>query len=136
MSPPRVSLFLSGCGRVPLTLLYIFCIFILQSQSVCPIKEGVFMPHQQPKSVEQQSYSYALRHKTAFLIQALAEQEAQSLRLQRLSPPAYLDRLIAIEAEKRLSSEKIQEAEREAQARTERRLQSVQKKEKGEVQVP
>ena len=86
------------------------------------------MAHQQPKSAEQASYSYALRHKTAFLIQALAEQEAKNLKLQRLSPAAYLDRLIAIEAEKHLSPEQIEQAEREAQARTERRLETMQGK--------
>ena len=88
------------------------------------------MAHQQPKSAEQQSYSYALRHQTAFLIQALAEQEAKNLKLQRLSPPAYLDRLIAIEAERLLPPETIREAEREAQARTQRRLETIEAKEK------
>ncbi len=88
------------------------------------------MPHQQPKSAEQQSYSFALRHRTAFLIQALAEEEAKELKMQRLSPPAFLDRLIAIEAERRLSPEKIAEAEREAQVRTEKRLETMQEKTK------
>lgn len=83
------------------------------------------MPHQQPKSAEQQSYSYALRHKTAFLIQELAKQEAEHLRLGRLSPAAYLDRMIATEAERLLPPEVIEEAEREAQARTERRLHTM-----------
>ena len=86
------------------------------------------MSHQQPKAAEQQSYSFALRHRTAFLIQALAEEEAKELKMQRLSPPAFLDRLIAIEAEKRLSPEKIAEAEREAKVRTEKRLETMQGK--------
>lgn len=87
------------------------------------------MAHQQPRAATQASYSYALDHRTALLIQALAKEEAEKLKMQRLSPPQYIDRLIALEAERNLSSEKIKEIEREAQERTERRLETMRENE-------
>lgn len=74
-----------------------------------------------PKNIEEDSWAYTLPHEVGFLIQELAEHEAEELKLSKLSTSDYLERTIRQLAEQKLSQERRSRARQKAVKRTEER---------------
>jgi hypothetical protein len=83
-----------------------------------------------PKNIEEDSWAYTLPHEIGFLIQELAETEAEKLKLSRLSTSAYLERTIRRLAEENLSSERRERARIRGVERTKERRQRFVEREK------
>ena len=81
------------------------------------------MPHQRPRNVEKDSYSYSLPHEVGFLIQELANEEALALDLPNLSTSDYLARLVRREAAGKLSEAQREQAKIRHEQRKQERLQ-------------
>lgn len=84
------------------------------------------MPHQRPKNAESDSYSYTLPHEVAFLIQELAQVEAEALDLQRLTTSDYITRTIRQKAEKDLTPEQRERAKQRAEERKQERIREAE----------
>jgi hypothetical protein len=93
--------------------------------------EGVVMALK-PKNVEKDSLAYTLPHEVGFLIRALADQEAERLRLTEFSPSDYLERLIKQLAEEQLPADVRAEAKRKHEERKRERLRRAEVRQKKE----
>ncbi len=80
-----------------------------------------------PKNVYEDSWAYTLPHEIGFLIQELADQEAQNLQLSKMSTSDYLERRVRMLAAENLSQEAQERARTRAQERTERRKKNAER---------
>lgn len=76
---------------------------------------------QKPKNIEEDSWAYTLPHEIGFLIQALADKEAEELKLSKLSTSDYIERTVRRLAEEKLSQECRDQVKEKAKKRTEER---------------
>ena len=84
-----------------------------------------------PKNIEEDSWAYTLPHEIGFLIQELAEREAEELQLSKLSTSSYLERTVRQLAEEKLSQERRDRAREKGEKRTEeRRRRAAEREEK------
>lgn len=82
-----------------------------------------------PKNIEEDSWAYTLPHEIGFLIQELAENEAEELRLSKLSTSDYIERTVRRLSEERLSQDRRTRAREKAEQRTiERRRRSSERR--------
>lgn len=86
-----------------------------------------------PKNVEEDSWAYTLPHEIGFLIQELAETEAEKLHLSRLSTSSYLERTVRRLAEEGLTQEQRDRAKQRAEERTQERRKKAAERERAKA---
>jgi len=78
-----------------LTIWYVSGMVIGTILRVLILRKGVFYSMAvKPKNVEEDSWAYTLPHEIGFLIQELAENEAEALQLSKLSTSDFLERTV------------------------------------------